>query len=257
MKAIYLLFIYVSLSASVITLQYVGELSFFGKIGEATMHYSNDGKKYSIKISGSGTGIIGELTQHKHYVYESIGLVKDKKLIPIKYISKESSSDLNKTKTYTFDYVNNKTIVTQHKEENQQKSEYNIFTFKYDTSTKMVEENSTEVLDKLYDDDMVSIFFNKKNNLLYMKQGETKLIQAVGSDDTQDGVIIRFIEHKDDKYMYSVTVKKDYLKGGSEDVTFVLDDNNILFETKVDGILFFGNASVKRSDASQVDVLNK
>ena len=95
---------------------------------------------------------------------------------------------------------------------------------------------------------MVSIMFNKRNNLLYMKQGETKLVEAVGSDDTQDGVIVRFLEKKDDKYVYSVTVKKDYLEGGSKDVKFILDENNILFETKVEGIVFFGNARIIRKD---------
>jgi hypothetical protein len=246
-KIIYLLFIYLSLSASVITIQYVGEFSFFGKVGEATLEYNNDGEKYHIKISGTGTGIVGDLTQHKLYVYESLGLVKDNKLIPMKYIATETGQDLNKTKIYTFDYENNKTIITQHKKENKEESQYNIFTFDYDTSTKLVEENSTKILDKVYKDDMVSVFFNKRNNLLYMKQGETKLVEAVGSDDTQDGVIIRFIEKKDDKYMYRVTVKKEYLEGGSEDVTLILDSNNVLFETKVDGILFFGNAKVRRN----------
>lgn len=255
MKSIYLLFIYISLSASVVNLQYVGALSFFGKVGEATLEYKNDGKKYHITISGTGTGIIGDMTLHKRYSYESIGLVEDGKLIPMRYISKETSQDMNKTKIYTFDYGENKTIVTQHKKENKKESKYNIFTFSYDVTTKLVEENSTEELDKIYTDDMVSVFFNKRNNLLYMKQGETKLVEAVGSDDTQDGVIIRFIEQKDDKYKYSVRVKKDYLSGGAEDVTFILDSNNILFETKVDGILFFGNATVKRADAFTAEEL--
>lgn len=245
MKIIYALLILLTLSASEITLQYVGELSFFGKVGEATLEYTNDGKKYHIKISGTGTGIIGKLTKHSQYVYESIGLVEDSKLIPMKYIGREISKDLNKTKIYTFDYDNNKTTVTEYKIEKKKESNFNINTFKLEKTFKFVEENTTKELDKIFKDDMVSVFFNKRNNLLYMKQGETKLVEAVGSDDTQDGVVIRFIEQKDDKYLYSVTVQKDYLEGGSEDIKFILDSNNILFETKVEGILFFGNATVK------------
>lgn len=248
MKIIYLLLIYLSLSASVITVQYVGELSFFGKVGEATLEYHNDGKKYHIKISGGGTGIVGKLTQHKQYVYESSGIVVDNQLLPLKYTGREISPDLNKTKIYTFDYDHNKTIVMQYKAENKLVSKFNVNTFKFDKACKVVEENSTKELDRVYKDDMVSIMFNKRNNLLYMKQGETKLVEAVGSDDTQDGVIVRFLEKKDDKYVYSVTVKKDYLEGGSKDVKFILDENNILFETKVEGIVFFGNARIIRKD---------
>jgi len=224
----------------------MGEVSFFGKVGEATMEYRNDGKKYHIRVSGNGTGIVGDLTQHKRYIYESIGLVQDSILIPLQYISSERSKDLNKTKIYTFDYQNKKTIVTQHKTENEEKSHYNIFTFEYDTTTRFVEENSTKELDTVYQDDMVSVFFNKRNKLLSMKKGETKLIQAVGSDDTQEGVVIRFIDKIEEQYLFSVRVQKDYLQGGAEDVTFLLDSNNILCETKVDGILLFGNATVKR-----------
>ncbi len=250
MKIIYLLFISLSLFASVITLQYTGEVSLFGKVGEATMQYTNDGKKYYIKVSGHGTGIIGDLTQHKQYIYESIGLVKDNILIPMKYISSERSQDLNKTKTYTFDYQNKKTIVTQHKTENEKKSQYNIFTFEYETTTRFVEESNTKELERVYHDDMVSVFFNKRNHLLSMKQGETKLIQAVGSDDTQDGVVVKFISKKKERYLFSVRVQKDYLTSGAEDITFLLDSNNILCETKMDGILLFGNATVKR-DSNQ------
>lgn len=246
MKILYIFLFTVVLSASVITIQYVGELSFFGKVGEATLEYDNDGEKYHIKISGNGTGIVGELTKHTQYIYESMGIVKDKKLIPIKYISNEISKDLNKTKVYTFDYDNNKTLITEHKKENKEESKFNVNTFKYEHYFKVVEKNSTDVLDKLYHDDMISVFFNKRNKFLYMKQGEEKIVHAVGSEDTQDGVIIRFLEEKDKKYIYSVTVQKDYLEGGSKDVKFILDSNNILFETKVEGIMFFGNAKVKR-----------
>lgn len=223
----------------------MGELSFFGTFGEANLEYKNDGKKYHIKISSIGTGIIGELTKHTQYIYESIGLVEDTKLIPMKYISKEISKDLNKTKIYIFNHDSNKTTVTEHKTQKKGKSNFNVNTFKFDRTFKFVEENTTKELDKIFNDDMVSIFFNKRNNLLYMKQGETKLVEAVGSDETQDGVIIRFLEQKDDKYIYSVRVQKDYLEGGSKDMKFTLDSNNILFETKVEGILFFGSATIR------------
>jgi len=93
---------------------------------------------------------------------------------------------------------------------------------------------------------MVSVLFNKKNNLLKMKIGESKLIHATGSKDTQEGIIVHLVSIIDGKYKYSVILKKDYLKGGSAKVTFVLDSDNILYDAKVDGILFFGNATVMR-----------
>ncbi len=246
MKFIYLLFIYLNLSASIVTFQYVVELSFFGKVGEAAIYYDNDGEKYHIKVSGAGSGIVGYFTKHKQYVYESIGIVKENRLIPMKYTGTVTSQDLNKTKTYTFDYKNNKTIINEYKKEKKYKSKYNVFTLKLEKSSRIVEENKTKELDELYDNDMVSVLFNKRNNLLDMKKGDTRLIHAVGSKDTQDGIIIKLIKKEDDKYIYMVTLKKEYLEGGSEEVTFILDNNNILFEAKVDGIFFFGSATLRR-----------
>jgi hypothetical protein len=71
-------------------------------------------------------------------------------------------------------------------------------------------------------------------------------MNALGSDDTQEGVIVKHIKQEGDKSVFSVTVEKDYLSGGSKDATFILDDENILYETRIDGILFFGNARVRR-----------
>ncbi|MFT5835459.1 MAG: hypothetical protein ACI9RG_000348 [Sulfurimonas sp.] len=59
-------------------------------------------------------------------------------------------------------------------------------------------------------------------------------------------LVVKHIRQEDDKYIFSVRVKKDYLSGGSKDATFILDSENILYETRIDGILFFGNASVRR-----------
>ena len=246
MKSIYLLFISLSLSASTLHMEYIGELSIFGKVAEASIVYSNDGKKYHIKVVGHGTGIVGYLTQHKKYIYQSIGVVKKNQLLPLKYIAQETAQDYNKTKVYTFDYDHNKTIVTKYKEEKREEPIYNVFSSARKTRSKFINEKSTKILDKVYDNDMVSVLFNKKNNLLKMKIGESKFLQATGSKDTQVGIIVHLVSIINGKYKYSVILKKDYLKGGSAKVTFVLDSNNILYDAKVDGILFFGNATVQR-----------
>ena len=80
---IYLIFL-ANLSASTVNLNYVGELSLFGKVADATIYYFNDGKNYHIKVTGTGSGIIAKLTNNKQYVYESIGRVNNLELIPLK-----------------------------------------------------------------------------------------------------------------------------------------------------------------------------
>ena len=252
MKIIYLLFISLSLSASMINMQFIGELSIFGKVAEASFSYSNDGEKYHIKVVGHGTGIVGYLTQNKKYIYESIGIVKNNQLLPMKYTTQETTVDLNKTKVYVFDYEHNKTIVSKYKKEKRAELIYNVFSSERKISTKFIDEKSTEILDEVYTNDMVSVLFNKKIDLLSMKMDEPKLVRATGSKDTQEGIIVNLVSIVDGKYKYSVILKKDYLESGSANVTFILDSDNILYEAKVDGILFFGNATVKRSQTCRV-----
>ena len=235
-----------TLSASTMKMDYVGELSLFGKIADAKVIYDNDGEKYSIKITASGSGIVGKLTNNKQYILQSVGLVKDGVLIPQKYINSEYGKDFKKVKTYTIDYANNKTLVNEYKKERIEESEFDLIHVRYNISYKDVESKSEKVLDTIYHDDMISMFFNKKNNLLTMKKNETKRMNALGSDDTQEGVIVKHIRQENDKSVFSVTVEKDYLSGGSKDATFILDSENILYETRIDGILFFGNARVRR-----------
>jgi len=242
LKIILLLSLFLTLSASTLHLDYIGKFSIFGKVAEASIVYKNDGKKYQIKVMGHGTGIVGYLTDHKEYIYQSIGLVKKNQLVPLKYITQESSVDVNKTKVYRFDYEHNRTIVTKY-EQKRKESHYHIF-----SSHKMKRKlkKSTKILDEIYDNDMITLFFNKNNHLLQMKIGASKLLRAVGSKDTQKGVIVNLITKTNGKYKYSVTLKKDYLKRGSAKITFILDRENILDEAKLNGILFFGNARVKR-----------
>jgi len=195
MKSIYLLFISLSLSALTLNMNYIGELSVFGKVAEASIVYSNDGKKYHIRVVGHGTGIVGYLTRHKKYIYQSIGVVKNNQLLPLKYIAQETAVDLNKTKVYVFDYEHNNTIVTKHIQEKRAEPIYNIFSSEGKIRSKFINEKSTEILDKVYNNDMVSVLFNKKNDLLKMKINESKLLQATGSKDTQEGHNSKLSQH--------------------------------------------------------------
>jgi len=242
---IYILF-FINLSASNLNLNYIGELSLFGKVADASINYFNDGKHYHIKVSGRGSGIIARLTNNRHYVYESIGDVHNEILIPKTYITSEITADENSTKIYTFDYQSSSTIVETHKVKVIDNSKFNIITFKYDKDQKIIEKKKKKIIKNIYNDDMVSVFFNKRNKLLNMNIGDVKILFAVGSKDMQKGMIVKLKSIKDDLYTYSIEVKKDYLDSGSEEAEFILDKNNILSETSLDGILLFGNAKIKR-----------
>lgn len=246
MKIIFLILFIINLSASTLNMNYIGELSLFGKVANATIYYFNDGVNYHIKVSGTGSGIVAKLTNNKRYVYESVGRVKNRELIPSKYSTSEISSDGNKTKVYRFDYKNLKVDIESSSVKKITKSEFNIFTLKFDESSKTIVKSKKKTINKIYKDDMVSMFFNKRNRLLFMKENENKTIYAIGSKDTQKGVVVKLVDIENGKFTYSMNLKKDYLDDGAEEAKFILDSDNILCETSLDGILFFGDAVIKR-----------
>lgn len=248
MKTIFFLSLYFSLIASTVEMKYVGELSLFGKVGNATIEYYNDGKNYHIKLSGGGTGILATLTKHKRYTQESIGRVENGVLIPLTYIGKTISHDYNRTKEYMFDYENSQTKVITTTQKNKEISTFNIKTFSYDTTYELITKEREKVIDKLYKDDVVSLFFNQKNKLLGMNEGSTYFVQALGNKDVQKGMYVTLINIEDGKYTYSLQVEKDYLTSGSEQATFTLDSKSILYESKLAGIMFFGDAVIRRGD---------
>lgn len=242
---IYIIFV-INLSASSINLNYIGELSIFGKVADASIYYFNDGKKYHIKVSGKGSGIIAKLTNNRHYIYESIGDVNGTLLIPKHYITTEVTSQKSKIKDYCFDYKNSCTNIKIDEEKEVYTTKVNIVNLSIERESHIEKKSKVKKIDKIYHDDMVSIFFNKRNKLLDMKIGDSKLIYAVGSKDTQNGVIVELKDIQNDRFIYSMKIKKEYLENGSNEAEFILDGNNILSETSINGILFFGDAIIKR-----------
>ncbi len=241
-----LLLISFTLYSSSLKMDYIGEFSIFGQVASAKLSYNNNGKEYKITVTGSGYGIVKKLTNDTQYIAQSEGVVEDGILIPNKYFVSQINSYSTKIKTYNFDKENNKTIINRYKKTIEDEYSLDIISMSYNISEKVIEKNEKEVLDKLFKDDMVSMFFNKKHKLLSMKKGETKLLYAAGSKDTQKGIIVKLINKKNSKSTFSINVKKDYLDGGSRDAIFILDEEHILCETRIEGVLFFGDAKITR-----------
>jgi len=246
MKYLLYILIVINLSASTYKLDYVGELSLFGKVADATIIYKNDGKHYHIKVVGSGSGIIAKLTNNRRYIYESIGDVNATALIPKHYITTEITPEHTKIKDYSFEYDKSQINVSTHEEKEVYTTKVNISNLSVERVMRLEKKDKKKVIKKIYHDDMITIFFNKRNKFLDMKTKESKVVYAVGSKDTQKGIEIALKEIKDDKYIYSMKLQKEYLEDGSTEAEFILDKNNFLYETSLNGILFFGDAVIKR-----------
>jgi hypothetical protein len=246
MKYLLSILIVTNLFASTYTLDYIGELSLFGKVANATITYKNNGKKYHIKVIGTGSGIVARLTNNRRYIYESIGDVNGTSLIPKHYIETEITPEHKKIKDYNFEYDKSQISVLTYEESKIYRNKVDITNLSIIRVSHIEKKEKQKVIKNIYYDDMISIFFNKRNKLLEMKKNESKVIYAVGSKDTQKGIDIELINIQNNRYIYRMKLKKSYLEDGSTEAEFILDKDNFLYETSLNGIMFFGNAVIKR-----------
>jgi len=128
MKYLVYILIVINLSASTYKLDYVGELSLFGKVANATITYKNDGEHYHIKVIGSGSGIVARLTNNRRYIYESIGDVNGTTLIPKHYITTEITPEMKRVKDHSFDYQKSQIDINKHEEKTLYTTEVDVTT---------------------------------------------------------------------------------------------------------------------------------
>lgn len=235
------------LNAKTVTMKYNGELSLFGKVASAKIKYFNDGENYSIELKGRGTGIVGALTSDRIYTYQSKGKVlEDGTLIPMQYNISHIDDKKKSWKSYIIDRKKSVIKEIDKKEEKISESYFDHKTFSFKRKENIEKKEKSKIIKGVFENDMVSMFFNPGLNLLSMKIGETKIIKALGSPETEQGVRITLISKKQNRYKFKSIMEKDYLKGNESDLYFILDSDNMLYETKMDGVVFFGDAVVKR-----------
>lgn len=225
MKKIILLIIMCTLTlfASTKEIQATYKVSYgiFSKLGIANASLKIiDKKQYHIKIEAKATGIAKFLSSGKKEVYESYGTIKNNLFIPNKFIKLSQNNYKKRLKTYTFDYINNKVLVHEKKDEKKR-----FYNHEFEQEIKLIKDEKKFDLDYFAKDDILSLFFNLNKKIASFNQGNSYELMAVGANKSK-GIIN--IEIPQNKEFY----KLDKALDSKEKIKFIAYINQKIFSSK-------------------------
>jgi len=89
---------------------YIAKYGWFGTIAKANGYFEKNKTNYVIKTKVEAKGFAAILSKHMVQKYISIGIVKNNKLIPLKYITYRKRGNKEYKRIYIFNHKNKKII---------------------------------------------------------------------------------------------------------------------------------------------------
>lgn len=201
-----------------------------------TKFEQNDDQTYRIYISAKTTGVAKLLSNNRVEIYESRGIVKDGRLIPLVFIKTRQTNSNKTVKTYTFDHENKEVWFQSVEGKN----------------TKLSPEK--EKNDYYAQDDFLSLFFNLKN---YTKQQKNYTFYAIGGnkkDGRIDAVypkneelceIKKSLEMEEGSFLKVILNDRIFASRNGE-LLINLDSQGLCEKAVLEDVLFFGDIVGKR-----------
>jgi hypothetical protein len=109
MRYILLFFLIVSINAKTLIATYKAKYGIFGTIATAQGIFEKNATNYKIEAIVKTKGLAAALSKHMIQKYTSIGIIKNKMLIPLEYITYRKRGNKEYKRVYIFDH-NKKTI---------------------------------------------------------------------------------------------------------------------------------------------------
>lgn len=247
-KVFLLLTISILLQAKTITAQYKVGYGIFSNLGLADAVFTIKENTYHLKIKAYATGFAKFLSNNKQETYESIGEIRNNKLIPLKFIKVIKTNSKYKIRTYTFDHKNKKIKNKTYLKETRQEFDMN-----FNTVYKEIEENSSKSVKFFTSNDILSLFFNLRIIIPDFNIEKTHILSALGGNKKREGEIIIEVPKEEKKKILdeSLNIKSDikfiaYINekifGSQEGELFIsLNSDYICNKAVLKDVFFFGD----------------
>jgi len=115
MRLILLFLIAILAYSQTITAKYKAKYGWFGTIATATGIFEKNDNNYTITTIVKTKGIAASLSGHLVQTYKSIGIIKNNKLVPLKYIVDIKRNGNDYYREYIFDHKNKKVLKKRYK----------------------------------------------------------------------------------------------------------------------------------------------
>ncbi|MDD5717869.1 MAG: DUF3108 domain-containing protein [Sulfuricurvum sp.] len=210
-KMVWILMLFAQIAgAKVLSASYEVSFGIFQTMGTADARFElNDDQTYKIRVEARTTGLAKALSNNRIEVYESVGTVKNGKLIPSSYMKIRKNNSKKNVKLYTFDHINR-------------------IVWKEVSETKEGKEHKDKDQNEYYaQEDILSLFFNLKN---YTNLRQNQAFYAIGGNKTDGRIDVVFPKNKE-----LVSIKKVLEKDDGDFLKVILNDR--IFES-ANGELF-------------------
>lgn len=199
-------------------------------IATSTLEINND--NYKIKMEAKTTGMTKFLTNNRMEIYESHGKIIDNQFVPNKFIKTKKTNNKKKVRTYIFDYENKRVLL------NDKRSEKNS--------------EKKSILNYFAKNDILSLFFNLKNEIKAFENGEKYSLKAVGANKTK-GIIdilmptkeslknLNEILKTEDKLKFTVFINQKIFQSKKGELLISLNKEGFCSYAILKDVLFFGD----------------
>lgn len=201
-----------------------------------TQFEQNDDQTYRIYVSAKTIGMAKFLSNNRVEIYESRGIIKDGRLVPLVFIKTRQTNSNKMVKTYTFDH---------------DKKEVWFQTVEGKNATACSEKEKN---DYYAQDDFLSLFFNLKH---YTKQQKKYTFYAIGGNK-KDGRIdaqypkdealseIKKSLEMDEGTFLKVTLNDRIFASRNGELLINLDSEGLCEKAVLEDVLLFGDIVGKR-----------
>lgn len=229
MRLFLLLFLILDLlHAKKIEASYDVSYGVFSSLGVADAKFESfDDGSYVIEVSAKATGLAKLLSGGRVETFSSYGIIKDDRLVPLKYSKTRSTSSKSTTRIYTFDHQNRAVIKESIKRDSYKKEPNEFYA----------------------SDDILSLFFNSS---LFLKERKDHIAYAIGAnkDDgkveilfPQDGDLkkARKLLRSDGDLVIKVVLNEKIFSSSRDELLISLDEDGISSRAILEDVLLFGD----------------
>ncbi|PLY07575.1 MAG: hypothetical protein C0625_05205 [Arcobacter sp.] len=251
MKKLTLLLIFIFFTSNVFAKQIEAKYNIsygnFLDLGEAITTLEINGNDYKIVIAAKTIGMAKFLTNNREEIYESYGKIINNEFIPKKFVKIKKDNYKKRTRTFNFDYKNNKVLIND-KIIGKEKIRITPLEEKYIPINKELDYD----LNYFAKNDILSLFFNLKNKIKTYKDGEEYTLKAIGANKTK-GIInilipsaesfkkLAKVLKTDDKSKFTVFINQKIFQSEKGELLISLNKEGFCSFAILKDVLFFGD----------------
>lgn len=240
------------LSAQTISAGYDVTFSVFGKIGEAVVRYERFDERYVITAEGRLTGEAAAIGANRGELHESFGIVKEGLLVPELYKVTRSSDHYYNQSFFVFYPQERRAEEHRMNEKYGTKNHFDAKTFRIVSSPYTTKSIKLKPLDYYAQNDLLSLFFNVQPLIATLKEGETRLVHAMGGSNKKGEVLLGnpggakradLIKSMSAAtgHLATVLINQDIFKSDKGELWIRMDGDLLVEEALLKDVLLFGD----------------